>query len=120
MKYCLISGNFVKIKHNGTYTTQYLHMSKIAKGMTAGTRIKQGQVIGYVGSTGLATGPHLCFRFWKNGKQEDWLKEKIPPSEPISQENRMAFEQVKLERMQQIAAIPYVEPNQKLVAKVNP
>lgn len=119
-RYTSANGNFVKIKHNGTYTTQYLHMSKIAKGMTAGTRIKQGQVIGYVGSTGLATGPHLCFRFWKNGKQEDWLKEKIPPSEPISQENRMAFEQVKLERMQQIAAIPYVEPNQKLVAKVNP
>jgi murein DD-endopeptidase MepM/ murein hydrolase activator NlpD len=119
-RYTSANGNFVKIKHNGTYTTQYLHMSKIAKGMTSGSRVRQGQVIGYVGSTGLATGPHLCFRFWKNGKQEDWLKEKIPPSDPISQENRMAFEQVKMERMQQIAAIPYQEASQKLVAKVNP
>jgi murein DD-endopeptidase MepM/ murein hydrolase activator NlpD len=119
-RYTSANGNFVKIKHNGTYTTQYLHMSKIAGGMKAGSRVKQGQVIGYVGSTGLATGPHLCFRFWKNGKQEDWLKEKIPPSEPISKENRMAFEQVKMEKMRQIAAIPYVEANQKLVAKLNP
>ena len=119
-RYTSANGNFVKIKHNGTYTTQYLHMSKIAKGMKSGERVKQGQVIGYVGSTGLATGPHLCFRFWKNGKQEDWLKEKIPPSEPISQENRMAFEQVKMEKMRQIAAIPYIDANQKLVAKVNP
>src|SRR5690606_16970987 len=78
-RYTSANGNYVKIKHNGTYTTQYLHMSKIGKGITPGTRVRQGQVIGYVGSTGLATGPHLCFRFWKNGKQEDWLKEKIPP-----------------------------------------
>ncbi|HLT07242.1 MAG TPA: peptidoglycan DD-metalloendopeptidase family protein, partial [Cyclobacteriaceae bacterium] len=86
------NGNYVKIKHNGTYTTQYLHMSKIGKGIARGSRVRQGQVIGYVGSTGLATGPHLCFRFWKNGKQVDWLKEKIPPSEPIAPENRMAFD----------------------------
>ncbi|MBC6368881.1 peptidoglycan DD-metalloendopeptidase family protein [Algoriphagus sp. AK58] len=90
-KYTSANGNYVKIKHNGTYTTQYLHMSKIGKGIKAGTRVRQGQVIGYVGSTGLATGPHLCFRFWKNGKQEDWMKEKIPPSEPISKENLVAF-----------------------------
>ena len=73
------NGNYVKIRHNGTYTTQYLHMSKIGKGIKKGARVKQGQVIGYVGSTGLATGPHLCFRFWKNGKQVDWLREEIPP-----------------------------------------
>jgi len=76
------NGNYVKIKHNGTYSTQYLHMSKIGKGIKRGTRVKQGQVIGYVGSTGLATGPHLCFRFWKHGKQVDWLREDIPPAEP--------------------------------------
>ncbi|UZD21786.1 peptidoglycan DD-metalloendopeptidase family protein [Algoriphagus halophytocola] len=99
------NGNYVKIKHNGTYTTQYLHMSKIAKGIKPGTRIRQGQVIGYVGSTGLATGPHLCFRFWKNGKQEDWLKEKIPPSEPISSANKLAFESTKTEYMEKLAAI---------------
>lgn len=103
------NGNYVKIKHNGTYTTQYLHMSKIAQGMKPGTRVKQGQVIGFVGSTGLATGPHLCFRFWKNGQQVDWLKEKIPPSDPILPENKLAFDQVKMEKIQQIAAIPITD-----------
>ncbi len=101
------NGNYVKIKHNGTYSTQYLHMSKIGKGIKNGARVKQGQVIGYVGSTGLATGPHLCFRFWKHGKQVDWLKEKIPPSEPIAPDNRMAFDRVKMEKLDQLAAIPY-------------
>ncbi|MBI0401431.1 M23 family metallopeptidase [Cyclobacterium marinum] len=101
------NGNFVKIKHNGTYTTQYLHMSKIGKGIKKGTRVKQGQVIGYVGSTGLATGPHLCFRFWKHGKQVDWLKEEIPPAEPIAEENKLAFEQVKQEKINKLMAIQY-------------
>ncbi|SMD42079.1 Membrane proteins related to metalloendopeptidases [Aquiflexum balticum DSM 16537] len=118
-RYTSANGNFVKIKHNGTYTTQYLHMSKIASGMKPGARVSQGQVIGYVGSTGLATGPHLCFRFWKNGKQVDWQKEKIPPSEPISNENKLAFEHVKLEKERQIAAIPYSMSTTKLVAKNN-
>lgn len=104
-RYTSANGNYVKIKHNGTYTTQYLHMSKIGKGIKPGIRVRQGQVIGYVGSTGLATGPHLCFRFWKNGKQEDWLKEKIPPSEPISPANRMAFESKRNEVLALLAQI---------------
>lgn len=79
--YSKYNGNFVKVKHNGTYTTQYLHMSK--RKAKVGQRVRQGDVIGYVGSTGLATGPHVCFRFWKNGKQVDHLKEKFPPSKPI-------------------------------------
>jgi len=116
-KYTSANGNYVKIKHNGTYTTQYLHMSKIAKGMKPGQRIKQGQVIGYVGSTGLATGPHLCFRFWKNGKQEDWLKEKIPPSEPISSANLVAFNAKKLESLDLLASINLPGEPKKLVAK---
>lgn len=115
-KYTSANGNYVKIKHNGTYTTQYLHMSKIGKGIKAGTRVKQGQVIGYVGSTGLATGPHLCFRFWKHGKQEDWLKEKLPPSEPISQENRIAFESQKAAVLQTLASIQTAD-KPKLLAK---
>ena len=103
--YSSANGNYVKIKHNGTYTTQYLHLSKISKNLRRGDRVKQGQVIGYVGSTGLATGPHLCFRFWKNGKQEDWLKETIPPAEPVSQANLAAFTQKKAEVMKLLAAI---------------
>ncbi len=63
------NGNFVKIKHNSTYTTQYLHMSKIL--VAEGQTIKLGQEIGLVGSSGLATGPHVCYRFWKNGIQVD-------------------------------------------------
>lgn len=116
-KYTSANGNYVKIKHNGTYTTQYLHMSKIANGMKSGQRIKQGQVIGYVGSTGLATGPHLCFRFWKNGKQEDWLKEKIPPSEPVSAANLVAFNTIKTQALDLLALIILPGEPTKLVAK---
>jgi murein DD-endopeptidase MepM/ murein hydrolase activator NlpD len=116
-RYTSANGNYVKIKHNGTYTTQYLHMSKIGSGIKPGTRVKQGQLIGYVGSTGLATGPHLCFRFWKNGKQVDWLKEKIPPSAPILPENKIAFDRVKQEKIQQLAIIPYSEKTDKMLAK---
>lgn len=117
-KYSSANGNYVKIKHNGTYTTQYLHMSKIGKGVKAGSRIRQGQVIGYVGSTGLATGPHLCFRFWKNGKQEDWLQEKIPPSEPISATNRMSFDSKKSETLGILATISLSgEPNKILAVE---
>lgn len=75
------NGNYVKIKHNDTYTTQYLHMSKRA--VRQGERVKQGEVIGYVGSTGLATGPHVCYRFWKNGVQVDPLRQNLPSAEPI-------------------------------------
>lgn len=82
-RYGKYNGNFVKIKHNSNYTTQYLHMSKIARGIRPGVEVKQGQAIGYVGSTGLANGPHLCFRFWKNGRQVDALEVELPPSEPI-------------------------------------
>lgn len=116
-KYTSANGNYVKIKHNGTYTTQYLHMSKIAKGMKPGQRIRQGQVIGYVGSTGLATGPHLCFRFWKNGKQEDWLREKIPPSEPILTANLVAFNTKKTESLDLLSSISLPGEPKKLVAK---
>lgn len=75
------NGNFVKIKHDGTYTTQYLHMSKIL--VRKGQFVQQGQTIGKVGSTGLATGPHVCYRFWKNGVQVDPLKQQLPVSEPM-------------------------------------
>lgn len=91
------NGNYVKVKHNATYTTQYLHMSRFAAGIHKGTSVKQGQVIGYVGNTGLATGPHVCYRFWKNGKQVDPRKEKNMALNPVSKKNRPAFEEAKKE-----------------------
>lgn len=75
------NGNYVKVKHSSTYATQYLHMSKIL--VRNGQRVSQGEVIGKVGSTGLATGPHVCYRFWKNGVQVDPLAQKLPNSEPM-------------------------------------
>jgi murein DD-endopeptidase MepM/ murein hydrolase activator NlpD len=83
------NGNFVKIRHNGTYSTQYLHMRKIL--VKEGAAVQQGQVIGEVGSTGLATGPHVCFRFWKNGVQVDHRKEELPNTQPLAEELMPAF-----------------------------
>ncbi len=85
------NGNYVKIRHNSTYTTQYLHMSKIANGIKPGKVLKQGELIGYVGSTGLANGPHLCFRFWRNGRQVDPFSVEIPPSQPIEEAHKEAY-----------------------------
>ncbi len=75
------NGNYVKIQHNGTYTTQYLHMKK--QNVRKGQFVKQGDVIGWVGMTGNTSGPHVCYRFWKNGHQVDPLREKLPTAEPI-------------------------------------
>ncbi len=83
------NGNFVKIRHNSTYTTQYLHMSKRA--VKVGEHVAQSDIIGYVGSTGLATGPHVCYRFWKNGRQVNSLKEDFPPSKPVKNQNLAKF-----------------------------
>ena len=97
------NGNFVKIRHNNTYTTQYLHMSKIKSGIRKGVHVKQGDIIGYVGSTGLATGPHVCYRFWKNGRQVDPYKEKLPPSEPMKEQSKEPFQWVKDSLIQYLA-----------------
>jgi murein DD-endopeptidase MepM/ murein hydrolase activator NlpD len=109
------NGNYVKVRHNGTYTTQYLHMSRIEPGIRAGMRVRQGQRIGYVGSTGLATGPHLCYRFWKNGKQVDALRVELPPSQPIKTDFLEAYEKVKGQIKLQLDAIP--SPVQPAMAK---
>ena len=77
------NGNMVKVKHNGTYTTAYLHLSKFGKGIKEGVHVKQGDVIGFVGSTGRSTGPHLDFRFYRNGQPVDPLKVKSPPAKPV-------------------------------------
>jgi len=83
-RYSKYNGNYVKIKHNSVYTTQYLHMVKMARGMRPGVKIKQGQTIGYVGHTGLARGNHVCYRFWKYGHQVDALRVDLPSSEPVA------------------------------------
>lgn len=88
-------GNTLKIQHNNGYTTGYLHLSGFAKGIARGTRVSQGQLIGYVGSTGTSTGPHLDYRVWKNGKPIDPLKIPQEPGEPIAKTNRAAFEFVR-------------------------
>ncbi len=94
-RYKRFNGNYVKIRHNSVYTTQYLHMSKIAKGMHRGVHVKQGQVIGYVGMTGEATGPHVCYRFWKNGAQVDPFKQKIPSAHPVAKKLEPEFNIIK-------------------------
>ena len=83
------NGNFVKVKHDKTYSTQYLHMSKIL--VRRGQRVTQGQVIGKVGSTGLATGPHVCYRFWRNGVQVDALRLNLPTSTPMDSKYRQKY-----------------------------
>jgi murein DD-endopeptidase MepM/ murein hydrolase activator NlpD len=97
VKYEGAGGNTVRIRHNSVYTTAYLHLSKYAKGLKAGQRVRQGEVIGYVGSTGRSTGPHLDFRVWKNGTPINPLKMDSPPAEPIKDENRAAFETASVE-----------------------
>lgn len=83
------NGNYVKIRHNSTYSTQYLHMSKRA--VRVGQVVKQGDIIGYVGMTGNTSGPHVCYRFWKNGRQVDPLREKLPSAEPMKENVKPAY-----------------------------
>ena len=99
------NGNYVKMRHNSVYSTQYLHMSKIKTGIKPGVRVSQGDVIGFVGSTGLATGPHVCFRFWKNGKQVNHRREELPPSEPITDDSRPEFNTVMAQTDSVIASL---------------
>jgi len=94
------AGNMVKIKHNSVYSTAYLHLKNFAKGITKGVYVTQGEVIGYVGSSGLSTGPHLDFRFYKNGNPVDPLKVEAPPVEPVKEENLTKFEVKKTEVME--------------------
>ena len=97
------NGIYIKIKHNNKYSTQYLHMSKFAKKIKEGAWVVQGQTIGYVGSTGLASGPHVCFRFWKNGIQVDPYKQNdLPPGEPISQIHHNTFEYIRLKYLEKL------------------
>ena len=100
-------GNYMKVKHNSVYTTTYMHLSAYAKGIHTGVRVKQGQVIGYVGMTGLASGPHLDFRVQKNGSYVDPLKVKAPPVEPVKEENMARYISFKDSLMNELQKIPW-------------
>ena len=96
------SGNIVRIRHNSTYSTAYLHLSRFGQGIKAGAYVKQGDVIGYVGSTGLSTGPHLDFRFYRNGHPVNPLTIEAPPVEPVSEENKETYSIKKAEVMKML------------------
>ena len=102
-------GNTVKIRHNSNYTTGYMHLSRYGKGIKKGVKVKQGQVIGYVGKTGLATGPHLDFRFWKNGRAVDPLKIDPPSANPIREDKREDYMKVMEAMKRRLDAIPIRE-----------
>ena len=88
-RYTRFNGNYVKVRHNAKYTTQYLHMSK--RNVKKGQHVKQGDVIGYVGMTGLATGPHVCYRFWVNGKQVDPYRQNLPTAKKLDKSNKESY-----------------------------
>lgn len=106
------NGNYVKIRHNATYTTQYLHMSK--RKAKVGQFVKQGDVIGWVGMTGNTAGPHVCYRFWKNGVQVDPFREKLPESEPIAENLKSNYLDFILPLKKQLDSIPF-QSNEKLL-----
>jgi murein DD-endopeptidase MepM/ murein hydrolase activator NlpD len=114
VKYEGAGGNVVRIKHNSVYSTAYLHLSKYAKGLKAGQRVKQGEVIGYVGSTGRSTGPHLDFRVWKNGSPINPLTMDSPPAEPLKDANKQAFEAAISDYQSMISKVSVIEDAKEL------
>lgn len=100
-------GNYIKIKHNSVYTTSYMHLSKFAKGIAPGVHVKQNDVIGYVGMTGLATGPHLDFRIYKNGRAVDPLRVKSDPGKPVSRDSLASFMVLKDSLMNELQAMKW-------------
>ena len=99
------NGKYVKIKHNGTYSTQYLHMKN--RNVRKGDFVKQGDVIGWIGMTGNTGGPHVCYRFWKNGRQIDPLREKLPMAEPIPEELKEQYKKFIVPRKVQLDRMEY-------------
>ncbi len=99
-------GNYIKVKHNGVYRTTYMHLHGFARGIRTGVYVKQGDVIGYVGSTGLSTGPHLDFRFYKNGQPIDPLKVEAPPVEPVHEDNLADYSIVMKSVMAELRSVP--------------
>ncbi|MFQ5783770.1 MAG: peptidoglycan DD-metalloendopeptidase family protein [Alphaproteobacteria bacterium] len=101
-------GRYVRIRHRGTYSTAYAHMTRIAKGIRKGKRVKQGQVIGYVGSTGRSTGPHLHYEVLRNGRQINPLKIKLPTGVKLKGAELAAFERARRDIERRLAALPLV------------
>ena len=117
------NGNYVKIRHNSTYETQYLHMQK--RKVKVGQHVKQGDVIGWVGMTGNTGGPHVCYRFWKNGSQVDPFREKLPQSEPINETLKIKYLDFIVPIKRQLDSIPFKQiakketSNKNLITKAN-
>lgn len=101
------NGYFVKIKHDDIHTTQYLHMRKFAPGIKKGVRVSQGQNIGQVGQTGLATGPHVCYRFWKHGRQVNHLRENFPPKDPLPESQMEDFLKQRDLLLRKLSKVPF-------------
>ena len=95
-RWCGGGGNCIKIKHNSTYSTVYAHLSKFAKSARTGSRVRQGQIIGYVGSTGMSTGPHLHYEVIENGKKINSQTLKLPSGRKLKGKNRKLFEVQKI------------------------
>jgi len=95
-RWCGGGGNCIKIKHNSTYSTVYAHLSKFASGIKEGVRVKQGRIIGYVGSTGMSTGAHLHYEVIENKKRINSQTLKLPSGKILSGENRKLFEVAKI------------------------
>lgn len=89
------NGKFIKIRHNSVYSTMYMHLSRFAKGLKKGSKVKQGEVVGYVGSSGLSTGPHLDYRFFSNDRPLNPLTVELPPSHPVKKELLNQYEAVR-------------------------
>jgi len=114
--YTKYNGNYIKIRHNSSYETLYLHMKGFAKGMKYGKKVAQGEVIGYVGSTGLATGPHLCFRMYKNGSPVNPYRVKVPAAKEISKEHFEDFLTVSRPLLQRLEGAVQVAQNLPVAA----
>ncbi|MES2627742.1 MAG: peptidoglycan DD-metalloendopeptidase family protein [Bacteroidota bacterium] len=110
-RYSTFNGNYVKVKHSSNVITQYLHMSRFGAGIRPGKKVSQGQVIGYVGSTGLSTGPHVCFRYWKNGTQVNHLKEKFATYTPVNPKSKAEYMKMKDALMEELNSIDMKEPS---------
>ena len=109
------NGNYVKIRHNNTYSTQYLHMSR--RKVKRGKYVKQGDVIGWVGMTGNTSGPHVCYRFWKNGKQVDPFKQKLPSAKPLKKSLKPTYKKFIEPFKTQLDKIEFPNQNNQIVVQ---